>query len=289
LRVLDYFQPTTLDEALRCLADSPNTTKVLAGGTDLIIQLRERTVEPEYILDLGGIKELRELRQVDGNLVIGSMTTFAAIEKDPLVLEYVPLLSQAAGSVGSPQIRNTGTIGGNLANAAPAADGIPALLALEAKALLIGGRGEREVAVADLLAGINRTHIADDEILCRLVIPVLPPRTCGTFVKLGRRKALAIARLNLALTMSFNDDGVIVKTALAVGAVGTSAYRVGQVEEVLTGKHPSPELFAVARQLIDQTVAARLGSRPTATYKRAIAGAALGRAFATIGAGSGRW
>ncbi len=289
MRVLDYFQPTTVDEALRCLSTSPDTTKVLAGGTDLVIQLRERIVEPEYILDLGSIKELQEVAETDGHLVIGSMTTFAAIEKDPLVLKYAPMLAQAAASVGSPQIRNTGTIGGNLANAAPAADSVPALLALEAKAVLTGTHGEREAAVSELLAGVNKTHIASDEILSRLVIPIPVTPSYGTFVKLGRRKALAIARLNLGLTMTLNNDGAISKATLALGAVGTAAYRVGQVEELLAGKHPSPELFAAAKQIIGQVVAEKLGSRPTASYKQTIAGAALGRAFAAIGAGCGRW
>lgn len=289
MRVLDYYQPLTVEEAVKCLNKSPNTTKILAGGTDLVIQLRERSVEAEYILDLGCISELKGVTETDGSLVIGSMTPFTSIENDPLVGKYVPMLAQAAGSVGSPQIRNIGTIGGNLANAATAADGIPALLALDAKAVLTSERGEREMAVTDLLAGLNHTHISRDEILTRLAISIPGASTYGTFVKLGRRKALAIARLNMGLTLTLGDDGIISNATLAVGAVGTSAYRVHQVEELLAGKNPDPELFATAAELIGQVVGEQLGSRHTATYKRSIAKAALVRAFAQIGAECGRW
>lgn len=289
LRVLDYFQPATVDEAVRCLSRSPNTTKVLAGGTDLIIQLRERVVEPEYILDLGYINELREIVETDNSVVIGSMATFTTIENNPLVRAHLPMLAKAAGSVGSPQIRNSGTIGGNLANAATAADTVPALLALEAKAVLASGHGKREVAVAELLAGINKTNIASDEILISLIVPIPTGSTYGTFVKLGRRKALAIARLNLGLTVSLQDSGSIGKVTLALGAVGTTAYRVAEVEEYLCGQAPTPELFEAAGELVSSVVARKLGDRPTASYKKAIAKAALKRGLVQIGTECGRW
>ena len=289
MRVLDYFQPGTVAEAVACLAKSPGTTKILAGGTDLIIQLREGSVTPDYILDLGHIQDLRGVGEADNCLVIGSMTTFTAIEYNPLVRKYIPMLAQAAGSVGSPQIRNSGTIGGNLANAATAADTVPALLALEARAVLASGRGERQVAIGELLAGINKTHIAKDEILVKFIVPIPAGSTCGTFVKLGRRKALAIARLNLGLTVSLQEEGSISKVTLALGAVGTTAYRVHEVEEYLTGKMPAPEIFEAAGELVLQVVANKLGSRPTASYKKTIAKAALKRALAQVGTECGRW
>jgi len=289
LRILDYFQPATVEEAIEDLCKSPHTTKILAGGTDLIIQLREGKLAPEYIIDLGYIAELRGIAEKDGTLVIGSMTTYTVIENDPLIRKYMPLLALAASSVGSPQIRNTGTIGGNLANAATAADSIPALLALEAKVVLTSGRGEREVAVGDLLIGSNKTNIASDEILTYIVIPLPPSFTYGTFVKLGRRKALAIARLNLGLTVNLKDNGELGKVTLAVGAVGASAYRVVQVEKLLEGQKVTSELFTAAGKLLAQVVADKLGSRPTAAYKKTISKAAFKRAIAKIGTECGRW
>ncbi len=289
MRVLDYYQPATVAEATGYLSKAPHTTKILAGGTDLIIQLREGAIKPDYILDLGYIPELRGITEAGGRLAIGSMTTFAQIEHNPLIRKYLPVLAQAASLVGSPQIRNTGTIGGNLVNAAPAADTVPALLALDAQAVLTGSRGDREVAVADLLAGINKTHVAGDEIVTHIVLPIPTPSSYSTFVKLGRRKALAIARLNLGLVVSLEDNGVIGKVALALGAVGTTAYRVPQVEEFLSGQHPQPELFAAAGEMISQAVAEKLGARPTANYKSTIAKAAMSRALAQIGTECGRW
>lgn len=289
MRVMDYYQPATVAEAAGYLSQAPHTTKILAGGTDLIIQLREGAIKPDYILDLGYIPELRGITEDDDRLVIGSMTTFTQIEQNPLIRKYLPVLAQAASSVGSPQIRNTGTLGGNLVNAAPAADTVIALLALDAQAVLTSSRGDREVAVVDLLAGINKTHVASDEIVSYMVLTIPTPSTYSTFVKLGRRKALAIARLNLGLVVSLEDNGEIGKVVLALGAVGTTAYRVRQVEEFLTGKQPQPEVFAAAGEIISQVVAEKLGARPTANYKRAIAKAALNRALAQIGTESGRW
>lgn len=289
MSVLDYFQPKTVAEAVGYLSQSPQTTKILAGGTDLIIQLREGTIKPDYILDLGYVPELQGIKEVSGCLVIGSMTTFNTIEDNPLVCKYLPWLAQASGIVGSPQIRNTGTIGGNLVNAAPAADTVPVLLAMEATAVLTSSHGDREVAIADLLVGINEINIANDEILAYLVIPIPDQSTFGSFVKIGRRKALAIARINLGLVLSFADNGEIGKAALALGAVGTTAYRVKEVEDFLLGKYPSAEVFAAAGEIISQVVAAKLGSRPTVSYKRTIAKACLNRALAQIGTECGGW
>lgn len=279
--VLEYYRPADIGEALACLRKSPRTTRILAGGTDLIIRMRERTVAPEYIVDIGGIPDLREIKIDGGTLVIGGAATFAAIEDHPGVERHVPALARAAGSVGSPQIRNTGTIGGNIANAAPAADMIPPLLALGARVELKSAGGSRVLGLEEILAGINKTKIMADEILTGVNIPLPGPGTYGAFVKLGRRKSLSIARLNLGLTLSLVGNRVS-RCALALGSVGETAYRVPQVERLLEGSDLDQGLMAAACSLVSETVAHRLGSRPTAPYKRAIAAAALKMAFTDI-------
>lgn len=279
--VLEYYRPDDIGEALACLKKSPQSTKLLAGGTDLIIKMRERSAAPEYIVDIGGIPELREIKIAGDTLFIGGAATFAAIENDPSVNQHFPMLARAAGSVGSPQIRNTGTIGGNIANAAPAADMIPPLLALEARVELRGVSGSRMLGLEEILVGANKTSIMPDEILTGVVISLPGPGTYGAFVKLGRRKSLAIARLNLGLALVLEGHRVTT-SSLALGSVGLTAYRVREVEGLLAGRELNDGLCAAACSLVSEIVAKKLGSRPTAPYKQAIAGSALKRALAEI-------
>ena len=282
MRILDYYQPSTLEEALVCLGRSSGSTKLLAGGTDLIIKIRERSVEAEYIVDLVNVNELKGIVCDGDKLIIGSMVTFAELELNPLIREYTLILAEAAGTVGSPQIRNTATIGGNIANAAAAADSLPPLLALEARVRVQKAGGLREVPIEEILIGVNKTCLLPEEILTDIVIPIPQVNTEMAFVKLGRRKALAIARLNLGLAMNMAGDGKMVKVALALGAVGVSAYRVPQVEELLQGKYLIKDTISDACNLISRVVADKLGSRPTAPYKKSIAGAALHKALEDI-------
>lgn len=279
MKILDYVQPKELGEALSFLGKSPETTKMLAGGTDLINQMRTREVLPEYILDLNGLKELQEIRLDDGNLIVGSMTTFDEIEHNPLVLQYIPALAEAAGTVGSPQIRHRGTIGGNVANAAVAADSVPVLLSLDAQVKLVSAKKERVVDLQSILVWLNETSIEKDEILTEIIIPLPKEGTIGVFEKLGRRRAMAIARLNLGLHVNFDADKKITEAKLALGSVGTTAYRVKEVEDLLVGKALTDELIQTASEVAAKVVADTLGTRPTATYKKTITGASMRKAL----------
>jgi CO/xanthine dehydrogenase FAD-binding subunit len=246
--------------------------------------LRSREAEPEYILDLGGLRELKQIRLEGEKIILGSMATFDQVEQDPIIRKYVPALAEAAGSVGSPQIRNRGTVGGNIANAAVAADSVPALMALGAKVKLVSAGGERLVDLLEVPVGLNQTSIRADEILTEIIIPAPQAGELGVFVKIGRRKAMAIARLNLALQVSFDADNKISEAKLALGAVGTTAYRVPEVERFLVGQELSGEVIDKASSLVTEVVSNKLGSRPTAPYKKTIAAAALRKAFDRINA-----
>lgn len=282
LQAIEYFQPSTVSEALAFLSHSSAKTKILAGGTDLVIQLRERSLQPEFIVDLANVKELRGIESDGKSITIGSMVTFSELEQNPLILKCLPILAKAAASVGSPQIRNIATVGGNIANAATAADSVPALLALEARLNLLSSSGSREVALEDILVGLNKTTIAPNELLTKIIVPIPQGTTFTSFVKIGRRKALAIARLNLGLIMKFDATNLIERASLAVGAVGTTAYRVKEVEEFLQGKRLTDEVITAAGEKLLEVVAAKLGSRPTAPYKKTIAKGALIKALQAI-------
>lgn len=282
MHILDYYQPLNLQEALVCLSKSPNTTKIIAGGTDLIIKIRDRSVKADFILDLTKIVELKGIMLENDNLVISSMATFSEIQSDSLINKCFPILAEAAGTIGSPQIRNTATIGGNIVNAAPAADSLAVLLALDAKLKIQKVGAEKIVPLREFLAGINKTTLMADEILTEIIIPLPEINTKMAFVKLARRKALAIARLNLGLTLSMSCDGRIKKAAVAIGAVGVSAYRVTQVEKMLSGKQLDDEIISAAGNLISDIVEVNLGSRPTTSYKKIIARAALCKALENL-------
>ena len=276
LRINDYYRPASVPDALKILQSGANT-KILAGGTDLVIALRERHVSPDALLDLSGIKELKRIYTDSEGLHIGSMATFSQIEADPNVLKYCPMLSHAASQVGSPQIRNRATIGGNVANAATAADSLPSLLAMDAEALVQDGTSKRYVKVDDLLVGINKTTLKPGELIVEFRLAHRPD-VYMDFEKIGRRKALAISRINLGVVLEF-DGSAVKKAAVAVGAVGKRAYRAVEIEEFLVGKTLSEEVNQEAASLMDEIVARNLAGRSTTPYKRKIAAAVLARAL----------
>lgn len=283
MHIKDYYRPDFLEEAVALLDMSPKKTKILAGGTDLIIQMQLKETKPEYLLDIGGIDSIKEIRIKDNCIFIGSMATFSQIENDNNVCQYIPILAQAAASIGSVQIRNRATIGGNIANAAPAADTIPALLALNSRIELQSVNGIRVINLNEILLGINQTSIKPTEILTKIIIPLPEQDTYQSFKKIGRRKAMAIARINLALVITYNPGQETIKEAkVALGAVGTTPYRVEIVENMLKGKVLDNDLIEQVSEQIEIVVLQRLGTRPTAPYKKTIAKAVLRQALTDI-------
>ncbi len=252
--------------------------KILGGGTDLIIQIREKKINPKALIDLSQIKEMKEITIKSDILCIGAMSNFTSVAENELIKKYFPILAEAAESVGSPQIRNMATLGGNIVNGATAADSIPALIALGAELRLHSKENERVVSAEGFITGLNETAIQAGEILCSIEIPIKSNKKMA-FIKLGRRKALAISRINIAVVFELDGEKKIKKARLALGAVGTTAYRVTQVEEFLTGKCLSQETIDQAKLIIKQLVKSNLGKRSTAAYKSEIASAVLSKAL----------
>ena len=274
MRVNNYFSPATLDEALHCMRE-PGLVKALAGGTDLNIALHEREIRPDAIVDLTHIPELKKIEFSDGVLTVGSMVTFTEAQNSELVNQYCPLLAMAASTVGSPQIRNSGTIGGNLANAATAADSVPTMMAMDADVVVRNEDGERILKATEIPTGLNKTCLAPDELIVEFRIKP----TTGKFVafeKIGRRKALAISRINMAMVLDL-DGNTIKAASIAFGAVGKTAYRVTELEKFLTGREITEELLAEAGDKIEAIVTEVLAGRSTTPYKKKIAAAVLKR------------
>ncbi len=275
MQVKNYYKPRSLSEALQDMQRP--SVKALAGGTDIVIALNEQETVPDGLVDLSGVKELRGIALREDGLHICSMETFTQISSNDFVKKVCPMLAAAASSIGSPQVRNTGTIGGNLANAATAADTVPALMAADAKAVVCSAGGKRILNVTDIPTGLNTNCLAQDELICEFIIP-LHENCFMDFEKVGRRKALAIARINMGIILDMHD-GVIKKAAVAYGAVGKTAYRVIELEDFLSGKKLDDGLIVDAADLVERIVTEKLQGRKTTPYKRKIAAAVLRRAL----------
>jgi carbon-monoxide dehydrogenase medium subunit len=271
MQKVGYFRPETLEEALELLAAGREEYKILAGGTDLVLHLRERKVSPKALVDITHISALKGIREEEGKIIIKAATTFTEVASSPIVLEKIPALADACKVVGSPQIRNQGTIGGNIVNASPAADSVPALVLFDGVARLTSKRGTREILLTELLQGVGKTAIEPDELLEEVILTPYPGSVSG-FCKLGRRNALAIARISGAVELVFAGSK-IAKARVALGSVAPNPFRATELEQFLNGREfneeTKEELIALAKNL----VAEKLGNRASAPYKReAIAG-----------------
>lgn len=278
----DYCVPTGLNEAVGILGQYREKARILAGGTDLIIALRKREISPEILVDIRKISELKEIKRDGRCLSVGAAVSFAGLTSHPLVRELAPLLAQAASEVGSPQIRNRGTIGGNVGTASPAGDLLAPLVALEAEILVAGAGGTRRIPIDKFLDRRGPERLQPGEIICQAFIPLPGSReTRSAFVKLGRREALAVSRMSLALYLEMREAGVG-KARLALGAVGPTPFRVKEAEETLVKKGSGLE----AEELMDQVsaaVAASLGDRPSAPYKNIAVKGVVWEAMARCG------
>ena len=276
MRVENYYQPSDLKEALACM-NAHACVKALAGGTDLVIALQEKTIKPDAIVDLSHVKEMKGVSMQADGLHIGAMNTFTQLESNELIKTHLPMLACAASQVGSPQVRNSGTVGGNLANAATAADSVPVLMAADAVAVIASAEGTRTIPVTEIPTGLNKTCLAPNELIVEFIVKPLDGKFCA-FEKVGRRKALAISRINMGMVLEL--DGKTVKTAaVAFGAVGKTAYRAKVVEDFLVGKELTDAAIDEAAAVAEQMVVEVLAGRSTTPYKKKIAAAVIRRAL----------
>jgi CO/xanthine dehydrogenase FAD-binding subunit len=250
----------------------------MAGGTDLLVQITgELGDAPDRVLDLWGLDELRGIG-VDGDaLVIGALTTYTEIRRSPLVSEFLPALAQAAATIGAAQIQNRGTIGGNAMNASPAGDTLPILLATDAELVLGSSRGERVIAAPDFWPSYRTTAGADDELLLRVRIPLVPDRQLR-FRKIGTRRAQAISKVVMALAWRADADASSWRDVrLALGSMAPTPVRATTTEALLEGATPTPETADRAAAVLAAEVAPIDDVRSTADYRRAVAARVLHR------------
>lgn len=267
MRQFAFHRAGTVQEAVRWLAKG--NVRALAGGTDLVIALRDEAARPESVVDINGIPELRRVDVEAGRCLVGAAVTFAELAANPLFTGSLAAIGEAAASVGSPQIRNAGTLGGNIANGSPAADCVVPFVALEAEVTVASVRGARTVPLNEVFrARQGDTTLAPDELIVDVSFAMPAPGTRSAFAKLGRRNALSIARLSCAVFGRPEAGGVNVGVRVAVGAAAPHPFRMAAVEALLEGR---PLGAQVLRDALDQSsleIVRVLGKRASMPYKR---------------------
>lgn len=237
MKAFDYVRPSTLEEACAALADPAGSAKALAGGTDVLVQMRAGGLRPSVLVSLRDVPGLDFIQaDDDGGVTIGAVTSLAAIEHSPDVNDRFPAVAQAAAWVGSAQVRNRATVGGNLCNAAPSADTAPILVALGAEAILTDGHAERVVLLEDFFTGPGQTVLRRGELLKALRVPPMPSRSFATYLKTFR-SAMDCCTVGVGLFAAFERDSAVVKEArLALGAVAPTPMRARASEALLVGR-----------------------------------------------------
>ncbi len=239
-----YFTVSSLQEALDLLAQYRERARIIAGGTDLLLELeRHQRPDVDVVIDLTRVAGLDEITFSDNAFHLGPLVTHNHVIADSAVIEKALPLAQACLEVGAPQIRNRATVAGNVITASPANDTIPALMVLDAQITLASANGERTVSINEFYTGLRKTVMQPDELLTRITVPALKDNQRGIFIKLGLRRAQAISVVNIAVVLTFDGD-IVQQAAIALGSVAPTVIRVPQAEQALVGKQLTSETIS---------------------------------------------
>jgi len=286
----ELLMPETLPEALDMLAEGAPDVVPLAGGTNLLVDMRSGRRRLSMLMDVSRLSELRGVRQKDGHLIVGGGVTIAALLDDPLVAQNAPVLREAASVFANPLVRNRATVGGNLVDASPAADMAPPLLVLNAEVELVSREGARRVPLEEFLVGVRQTLRRPQELLMAVRVPLPPPHSGGGFRKLGLRKADAISVLSAAVMVEGDGGGLPSPTSppklggieggrgevycrqarIALGAVAPRPIRAYAAEGVLRGQILTPEVIAEAARLSAEATHPIDDIRGSAAYRQRV-------------------
>jgi CO/xanthine dehydrogenase FAD-binding subunit len=278
----EYLVPASLEEALSMLARYKGEARVIAGGTDLVPQLKNKERKVRCLVDVSRLPELKGIHRQDDVIRIGAGITHQKLASSPLLQEQASVLAEGAAAVGSPQIRYMGTVGGNVVNAQPAADTAIPLLALGAEAEIAGANGTRRVPLEDLYVRPGESRVdASSEILVALRFPALGRRRGSAFVRLAKRRALSLPILNAAAVVHLDGEGTIVEdVSLALGPVALTPFRARKAEEALRGRPVDEETLASALEIAGQEAQPRSNPlRGSAEYRREMVKVLLRRAL----------
>jgi len=280
MRPFELHIAVNLQDALDYLARHGDETAVLAGGTDLIIRIRSGREIPARVLDISRLDELRVMREETAHVLrLGALVTHAQVVESPLTRVHAPLLAQACATIGSPQIRNLGTLGGNCITASRAGDALPALLALDAEMVLLSLEGERRVKMTEFFTGPRTTARRRDELLGHILVPVRTPDERSCYLKLGQRKSLAISVVSVALRLGMDPAAPrrCLQAAVAFGNLAPMVIRGRSVEAALAGRELDEATVARAAEASLREVNPRDDVRASAEYRLAMVQALVRR------------
>jgi len=249
LREFHYLEPSTLSEALSLLDRYDGKAKILAGGTDLIIQMKQKKLTPEYVINLKKISELDYIEYNGQWLRIGPLVTHSMVANSPIIQKNFPMLVDACLAIGVPQTRNRGTLAGNLCNASPSADTPPALIALDAKLKMESSDGERVMDVEDFFSGPFGTVLKNREMLTEIKIPSLSEWSGGAYLWVPKITAVDETLVGVGVLITLNPDKRCKEARIGLGSVGPAPIRAYKTEEFLKGKRIEPDLFVEAGEI----------------------------------------
>ena len=265
----DYLEAGSVEEACSLLSQYGDKVRLLAGGTDLLVAMRWRKINVQYVINTKTIPDLDYIRYDGEALRIGALATLDDIESSPIIRDKFPVIVNSAHLVGTPQIRNVATIGGNLCNAAPSADMAPSLIGLGARVKLKGTKGERVVTLEEFFTGPGETVLQLGEMLIEIQVPNAPPHTRSIYLKLPARTAIGLAVVGVAATVTLDPKGDSISEArIVLGAVAPTPIRTRQAESILKGKTVSNELIEKSAQVAAEEAKPISDVRGSAGYRR---------------------
>jgi carbon-monoxide dehydrogenase medium subunit len=280
MRKFNYLVPKTLDEAVSLNLSYGDRAKYVAGGTDVLVKIKEGKMKPDYLISLKHIiaQDRPFLDHETGELFIGAFLTHRSIETSSMIRKNYPILHDAVSNIGSVQIRNVATIGGNLVNAVPSADGAIPLITLDAKAQIYGTKGKRTAELRRFFLGPGQCDLDSGEILTELVIPPLAPRTGGAYVKHGRRSAMELPMLGAGVLLSLEEDMLTcAKARICLGVAAPTPLRCMEAEKYLVGKAIDENSLVEAGKIAAQESKVRDSIRGVAWYRREMVGVLVKR------------
>jgi carbon-monoxide dehydrogenase medium subunit len=281
----EYLEPESIEEALTILSQYQGKSKIIAGGTDLMLQMRNKAIRPEYVVDITRIPGLDYITFDDQQgLRLGALTTIRGLETSVELQRKYPVISQAASQLGSVAIRNVATVGGNLCNALPSAETSQALLALSAQVRVVGPGGERTIPLEGFFTGVGKTLLQPDEILLEILVPESLPHTSGIYIKHSPRGPIDLAIVNITVLMTMEQDHRVCRDVkIVLGAVSPTPLRAKKAENMLKGKRVDGALIDRAAQVASDEANPRRGSiRGSFEYKKEMVKVLTGRAIKEV-------
>ena len=266
---IEYIRVSELDEALRLLSRKEDV-RVLAGGTDLVVDMKIGRYRPKTVIDISGIKDLRYIVDEGDKIRIGALTRMQDIVESPVIREKLPVLAEAVSMLGSWQIRNMATVGGNLCNASPAADSAPPLLVHEARIKLTSIEGTREIPITEFFVGPRKTVMYKTELLQEIIVPYDADFAKSySYVKVGRRNSFTLSVVAIATVLKIRD-GVFEDVRIALNAVAPTPVRARSVESFLKGREVGSEVIEKASELVLKDILPISDVRASAEYRKHI-------------------